>query len=171
VVAGVSETATAADVDVGKRRTSVATGGWGLSSAFALVCCGLKNAGMILASQVWRQQCDRRQREGAIFEHGQRDRKPPDHACGRDAPVGRVFRQVQPLGAEHKQGRVAEIEIEPPAIDFRDRGDQGRARRALARDERMDFGDQLGIGELRKPLCIHDAGYKPAVTIEVTETP
>ena len=105
-----------------------------LDVAPALVTRGREQSFVVLDRQQRRKQADRRERHGSVVEMIENDRKPVYGSHGFDTTVGRVFRQMERLGAVVEQRGETLAEIQSPAVDFRQRYD-GEGMLQRFRDE------------------------------------
>jgi hypothetical protein len=108
---------------------------------------------MIVRRQVRRQQVYRRQGDRPIGEEFENQRPFPRSPGRADATVSLGLRQVQPLRAVGKERLTPVTEVQPASLHFSERGDEACCRLALACNERMNFGEQLFVGQVREREC------------------
>lgn len=115
---------------------------------------------VIVDGQVRREQAQRRQIEAAVAQHGQNDRKGPDHSRGSGAVASSVFGQQEHLAAVREERRKSGAQVELPRFHFRKVRDELRCRRPLARRKAPDFSDKLLVREVRRKGHHRDREYQ-----------
>ncbi|HEX7020559.1 MAG TPA: hypothetical protein VF159_11135 [Gemmatimonadaceae bacterium] len=121
-----------------------------LHLAFALVARAPQQFAMVPLRQVWTQQTDRGERHVAGREQLEHDGKPPRRASRFDAPIRRVFGEVQHLRAPGEERRAALTQIETPRVQFRERCDERRGRLALLSGKPLHVVEQVTISNVRE---------------------
>ena len=117
-----------------------------LDVSLALVPRGREQGLMIGLCQVRSQQRDRGQRDRAIGQELENDRKPSGCARRLDAVIGRVLGQVQDLRAIGEQRGTPLAEIEPARVELREQRKK-IGRRPLFIASRSACGsEQLRVG-------------------------
>ena len=106
-----------------------------------------KNVDVILLCEMRRQEPDRAEMNAAIGEVRQHHREPPRRTRSFDPVVRGVLGEVQDLGAVREHRGAALPEVEPPCIEFRERGDQTRSCVAFTSGETLHFSNQLAVGK------------------------
>jgi hypothetical protein len=118
-----------------------------LDVAFGLVCrCG-QNRLVVLDRQMRREEPHACQVHQAVSEESENRWKPTHSARGFDPSVGFVLREVQYLRAICEERRAALVEIKTAGVDFSERRDELRGRRALPGNERFHRDQQIAVGQ------------------------
>ena len=99
------------------------------------------------------QQCDGGQRDIAIGQARQDDRKTPRRAGGGDAAVRRRLGQMQHVGAVREERRIALGEIQPSRVQFREQAEQFCGRAAFACNDARGLVEQIAVGEQGRCCC------------------
>ena len=84
----------------------------------------VEQVAVILVGEVRREQADRGQRERALPETIQDQRKASCRAGRRDPMVRRRLREMEPLGAVGEERGAAVAQVQPARVEFRERRDE-----------------------------------------------
>jgi hypothetical protein len=115
--------------------------------AFALVPRRIEKVSMVSEREMRRQHRDRGQGNFAGGEALENERKPPGRARSLDPAVGRVFGQVQDLGAVREQRRVTFVQVDPSRIEFGECGNEPHRGFAFVGGQPPYVKKQVSVGQ------------------------